>query len=141
MDLRFSKYAYDPGPIMRYLTSLVLFALLAVAPGQIQAQTAASDVTTELRTLVSEHETEAGADRAAIADFLDRDEVAQAARTGGIDLDRVRAAVPALGADDAEKVAERVQDVEQQLAGGDTFVISTTTIIIALLVVILIVVA
>ena len=126
---------------MRYLTSLVLFALLAVAPGQIQAQTAASDVTTELRTLVSEHETEAGADRAAIADFLDRDEVAQAASTGGIDLDRVRAAVPALGADDAGKVAERVQDVEQQLAGGDTFVISTTTIIIALLVVILIVVA
>jgi len=98
-------------------------------------------VETELRTLVSEHETDAGADRAAIADFLDRDEVSQAARTGGIDLERVRAAVPALGADDAEKVAERVQDVEQQLAGGDTFVISTTTIIIALLVVILIVVA
>ena len=126
---------------MRYLTSLVFFALLALAPGQIQAQTAASDVTTELRTLVSDHETEAGTDRAAIADFLDRDEVAQAASTGGIDLDRVRAAVPALGADDAGKVAERVQDVEQQLAGGDTFVISTTTIIIALLVVILIVVA
>jgi len=126
---------------MRTLTTFAFLALLLVLPGQLQAQQSTADAQAELRTLVSEDVSDASAERAAIADFLEREDVAEAARSGGIDLERVQAAVPALAEEDAQRVAERVEQVEDQLAGGDTFVISTTTIIIARLVVILIIVA
>lgn len=119
---------------------LVLALLLAPVTG-LQAQQAGDQtVEEELRALVSQG-SEARSDRAAVADFLERDDVERAAAEGGIDLDRLKDGVATLGADEAAGLADRVEDVEDQLAGGDTFVITSTTIIIALLVIILIVVA
>ena len=86
-------------------------------------------------------ESPAEADRATVLRFLDRDDVRTVAADNGIDVERVERAVEASDAGTAADLAERVRDAEDQLAGGDTFVISTTTIIIALLVIILIIVA
>lgn len=126
---------------MNRLTAiLALAATFAVAPG-LQAQEVQDDpVRQELHTLAAEGD-QAQADRAAVADFLDRSDVQRVAAERGIDLERLEAGVRTMSAGQAASLAERVQDAEQDLAGGDTFVISTTTIIIALLIIIIIIVA
>ncbi|HSG46630.1 MAG TPA: PA2779 family protein [Longimicrobiales bacterium] len=97
-------------------------------------------VSQELREMLT-HGNDARSDRAAIRDFLARDDVRRVAAERGIDLQRLESGVATLDAPEARTLADRVNDVEDQLAGGDTFVITSTTIIIVLLVIILIVVA
>lgn len=103
-------------------------------------QTPTSAVDQELQALVLEQTGDAAA-RGAVRAFLDREDVQAAAAEAGIEVDRLKQGVETLTADQASRLAERVQDVEQQLAGGDTLVISATAVIIALLVIILILVA
>lgn len=124
----------------RFTVLLALVALFSLG-GEVRAQEAGSqDVRQELRTLVAE-ESPADADRAEIADFLQREDVEQAAAERGIDLERVRAGVRTLDAGEAGTLAEKVRDVDAALAGGDTLVITTTTIIIILLILLIIAVA
>jgi hypothetical protein len=124
----------------RPILLLAILALLLPTAG-LRAQDARdADVRDELRALVTDGGA-AEADRRTVAEFLNRDAVERAAARGSIDLERLRDGVGTLGADEAQRLADRVRVVEDQLAGGDTFVITSTTVIIALLVIILIIVA
>lgn len=77
-------------------------------------------------------------DRGVIMDFLIRPEVSDAAAGVGIDLQEVGRGVMRMDAADAAVVADRVRDVEQQMA-ADTITITTTTLIIGLLVLIVLI--
>lgn len=68
---------------------------------------------------------------AAVADDHDLD----------LDLEKMKSGVRALDEQASADLAKRVQDVQDDLVGGDTFVITSSTIIIILLIIILIVVA
>lgn len=126
---------------MRRFTVLLALAALFSLGAEARAQEAGSqDVRQELRTLVAE-ESPADADRAEIADFLKREDVQQAAAEQGIDLEHLEAGVRTLDAGEAGTLAEKIQDVDAALAGGDTLVITTTTIVIILLILLIIAVA
>jgi len=82
------------------------------------------------------------ADRQAIHEALDRQQVREMAGRMGLDLARVNASVDTLNGQDLERVAAAARQTNASLVGGaSTLVISTTTIIIILLVVILLIVA
>lgn len=126
---------------MRQMTLLLAFVTALSFGSDLQAQQAQDqEVRQELRALVTQGD-EAEADRAAVAEFLERGDVERVAAQRGIDVDRLKDGVATLGSEEAGDLAERVREVQDQLAGGDTFVITSTTIIIALLVIILIIVA
>jgi hypothetical protein len=126
---------------MRRFAAVLAFATLVTLGTEARAQEAGDHpVEQELRGMVIDGDA-ATADRADIADFLEREDVQEAAAERGIDLERVKDGVRTLDAGEAASLAQRVQDVEERLAGGDTFVITSTTIIIILLVLILISVA
>ncbi len=124
----------------RFATALALtgtFLLVGQAQGQ---EVQDHQVREEVRSMVMEGST-AQADRAVVSDFLERSDVGRAASERGLDLERVKDGVQALSAKEASRLAQRVQEVDAYLAGGDTFVITSTTVIIILLVLILIAVA
>lgn len=121
----------------RFTVLLALIATFGLATG-VQAQQAQDrEVRQELRALVAEDDG-GEADRAVVAEFLERDDVKQVAAERGIDLERLDDAVRTLDAREAATLAQHVQNVKAQLAGGDTLVISATTVIIILLILILI---
>ena len=124
----------------RFAALLAVAALFALGAEAEAQQPGDEEVRDELRTMVTETG-HADADRAEIADFLEREDVREAAARRGIDLERVKAGVETLGAGQAGALAKRVQDAEAALAGGDTLVITSTTIIIILLVLLIIAVA
>lgn len=80
-------------------------------------------------------------DREAVLDFLERDDVAAVAEEHDLDLEKMKSSVQALDQEASGDVAKRVQDVQDDLVGGDTFVVTSSTIIIILLIIILIIVA
>lgn len=126
---------------MHRLTLLLAFVAMLVPSTEAQAQDAGDlDVRSELRALVTEAE-DAREHRTVVSDFLEREDVERVAEERGVDLERLKDGVATLGHGDASRLAERVQDVEDQLAGGDTLVITSTTIIIVLLVILIIAVA
>ena len=120
----------------RFTVALALIAAFGLATG-VEAQDADADVRAELQTMVAE-DGSGQADRAAVADFLEREDVQQVAAENGISMERLEGAVETLDGEQAATLAERVREVQAQLAGGDTLVISATTLIIVLLVLILI---
>lgn len=119
---------------------LAALALLLPATDVAAQQADEAQVRQELRTMVTQGD-EARSDRAAVHDFLQRDDVKSVAAERGIDLERLESGVATLDDGEARTLANRVNDVDSQLAGGDSFVITSTTIIIVLLVIILVVVA
>ena len=122
--------------MQRFTVALALIAAFGLATG-VEAQDADADVRAELQTMVAE-DGSTQADRAAVSDFLERDDVQQVAAENGIGMERLEGAVETLDGEQAATLAERVREVQAQLAGGDTLVISATTLIIVLLVLILI---
>lgn len=81
-------------------------------------------------------------DRREIGRLLRRPEVRDAARTAGLEVERVETAMGELTREELRDVGERARGMNDALdLNNDTVVISTTTIIIALLVLILILVA
>lgn len=122
--------------------ALSLFALLSIAPAVAAQDAGRQTVEQELRTMTA-GETTTERQRANLDAFLDRDDVIATAAERGIDLDGVRDGVATL--DDAavasltSRIAEAVGD--EDLVGGDTFVVTSSTVIIILLVIILIVVS
>lgn len=126
----------------------VAITLLALATGlggvSLHAQDSGEHVVDrgELETATAEATTPSEAQREAIRSVLERSEVEEVAEDHGVDLDRVKAAVAALGGEELRRVHAQAEKVDVALAGGDdTIVISATTVIIILLVLILIAVA
>lgn len=119
---------------------LILVAMFAMSTEAQAQQTHDQEVRDELRSLVTGAE-DARADRAALVDFLERKDVEHAAGEGGIDLERLKDGVGTLDNGDASRLAERVRDVEDQLAGGNTVVLTSSTVIIILLVLLIVAVA
>jgi hypothetical protein len=80
------------------------------------------------------------ADRQAIHELLQRNEVKSIADKAGLSVEKADAAVSTLQGDELHWLAGQARVVDQQFAGGaSTIVISTTTIIIILLIILLIV--
>lgn len=122
------------------LAAILSLGTEAQAQQTTTEQTHDQEVRDELRSLVTGAE-DARTDRAVVSDFLEREDVERAADDGGIDLERLKDGVGTLGNGDASRLAERVRDVENQLAGGNTIVLTSSTVIIILLVILVIAVA
>jgi hypothetical protein len=124
--------------MLRRILSTTL-ALLLVAPAAWAQQTHVINKTA-LDQAVQQRVSQDQADRAAIRNLLQREDVREIAAKAGLSLEVAEAAVGTLQGDDLRELASQAREVDQQLAGGaSTIVISTTTIIIILLIVILII--
>lgn len=124
------------GFVGTFLVAVMLTPSLASA--QAVAQSASSQ---SLSAVAAEHAAKTQADRQAILNVLERQEVRQVAGAAGLPLDKAAAAVATLQGDELAQVAAQAQQVNDALAGGQTITMSVWLIIIALLVIILIVVA
>ena len=123
--------------VARSSWSLAALALLAAAP--LAAQESPVVSTTELNAALSDRSAEEAADRAAVQATLARPEVADVARSMGVDIEDARTAAGSLSGVDLSRAVTASQNVEQALAGGQTFSISAIMLIVVLLVVILLV--
>ena len=79
------------------------------------------------------------AQRAAVARVLERAEVAAVAARMGVDLAAAQGAVAGLEGAPLTRAAGLAGQIEQALAGGQTFSINATTLIIILLLIIIVV--
>jgi hypothetical protein len=128
-------------PIERRTAIAVALGVALLIPGTLMGQDAsARSVEDELRSMVVE-DAPGDVGREAVLTFLDREDVAAVADEHDLDLDDIKAGVRALDVEASADLADRVQDVQGDLVGGDTFVITSSTVIIILLIIILIIVA
>jgi hypothetical protein len=130
--------------ILMFTSAAVLAGGLTVTAQQPPASPEAQVLTTPaaLDALAAEQVRADEANRQAVRDVLNRDEVREVASKAGLDIERARQAVSTLDGAELQEIADHARRVDASLAGGaSTLVISTTTIIIILLVVILLVVA
>jgi len=81
------------------------------------------------------------ADRDAIRGILQNPAVRDVAARAGLPIDKAESAVSTLQGDELRQAANQARQIDAQLAGGDTIVLSTTTIIIIILLIILLIVA
>lgn len=125
---------------MRKVRGIVVMFLLAVmlAPSLAYAQAPQANT---LSAVAADHAAKKQADRQAILDVLQRDEVTQVAKAAGLSVEKARAAVATLDGKELAQVSAQAQQVNDALAGGQTITLSVWLIIIALLIIILIVVA
>lgn len=79
---------------MRFTVLLALAATFTLAPALTAQEASDTDVRSELRTLVTE--ADGSADRAALLDVLDREDVQAVAAERGLNVDRVKAGAVAL---------------------------------------------
>jgi len=128
---------------MRKVRATVVMILLAViaAPSLAFAGQAPAQGSQSLATVAAEHAAKKQADRQAILNVLQRDEVVKVAKQAGLPLDKAAAAVATLEGQELAQVAAQAQQVNDSLAGGQTITLSVWLIIIALLIIILVVVA
>lgn len=117
-----------------------LTAVSLAAPRAVAAQEAHAATPEELEALVVRRTEAVDADREALRAVLQRPEVRRVARTAGLDIRRAESAVAVLDAEEVERLAPTVRQVEEALAGGANVVIPITTLIIALLILIIILV-
>lgn len=128
---------------MRRAAVTILFALFVFVPARaVQAQEIHAVTGAEMDAMVSERAAAADADREAIRALLRHPEVRAAAGSAGLDIQRAESAVDVLDADQVERLAPTVRQLDGALAGGrELIVITTTTLIIGLLILIIILVA
>ena len=81
------------------------------------------------------------ADRDAILSLLQRAEVRDIAAKAGLSLDKAPAAISTMHGTELAQAAAQARQVQNDLAGGASVLVSTTTIIIILLLVLLIILA
>lgn len=123
-------------------TMAALAALLTFAP-PVAAQSAPAEAATdELRAIAAEAPP-TDADRRVIERFLEREDVADAARDRDVDLHELQEKARTLDHAAAADIAERIRESgsDQDPVGGDAVVISSSAIVIALLILILVNVA
>ena len=128
---------------MRHVRQLLVFTLIVLTTVS-SAFAADQHVVSpqQLAAAVNGKVAQEDADRAAIREALTRPQVRDAAKSIGVDVDKISARADTLSGPDLVKAADAARQVNHDLVGGaSTVVISTTTIIIILLLVILLVVA
>jgi len=92
----------------------------------------------EIQDRIDQQIGQADADRQAIQNMLQREDVRQAAGAAGLDLERASAAATVLSGPTLATLAAQARTVNAELAGGDEkIIISATALIIILLIVIL----
>ncbi|MEX2273194.1 MAG: PA2779 family protein [Vicinamibacterales bacterium] len=128
---------------MRKVRGTVVMILLAVmlAPSLTSAQSGQTAGSQSLTAIAAEHAAKKQADRQAILNVLQRDDVRKVAKEAGLPIDRAAAAVGTLDGAELAQVAAQAQQVTDALAGGQTITLSVWLIIIALLIIILVIVA
>ena len=128
---------------MRTFVSLltVLLCVITVAP-RVAAQTSHAAPQSALDAALQEHAATADADRQAVQQLLQREEIKGVAGQAGIDLKKAQDAVATMSAADLARVAAQAAQVNEALAGGQSRItISTTFLIIALLLLIVLILA
>lgn len=127
--------------IMRFALTgalMMLVGTISVAPTNADPGTVVTD--TELDQAMAGRADKEAASREAMLSWLDRDDVGKAAAQAGLDLERVKASVSVLSADELREVEAQARIAGPSLSGGDDkIVIGTTALIIILLVVIILV--
>ena len=119
----------------------VLLCLVSVAP-RVSAQTSHAAPQSAIDAALQQHTAATDADREAVRQLLERDEIKAVAGNAGLDLKKAQAAVATMNPADLARVAAQASQVQQALSGGQSrIVISTTFLIIALLVLVLLIVA
>lgn len=124
--------------------SVLTLLLSLFVVGSVEAQDAQGHTVTdaELRSAVTSKVEKEGADRALLKRVLSTEQVRSVGEDAGLDVERARSAVGLLDGAALGRVAALAQDVDDQLAGGQsTVTITTTTIILVLLILILLIVA
>ena len=122
--------------VARSSWSLAALALLTAAPLAAQSPVVTE---AELNAALSDRSAEVAADRAAVQATLARPEVADVASSIGVDIEDARTAAGSLTGAELARAVAASQNVEQALAGGQTFSISAITLIVVLLIVILVI--
>ena len=124
------------GTVVMILLAVMLAPSLAFGQAAPPPQAATSQT---LSSVAADHAAKKQADRQAILNVLQRDEVRKVARDAGLPIDKAAAAVATLDGAELAQVAAQAQQVNDALAGGQAITISVWLIIIALLIIILIV--
>jgi hypothetical protein len=120
---------------------MVLLCSLAVVPGA-SAQASHAAPPSAIDAALQQHVAASDADRQAVLQLLERDEIKAVAGSAGIDLKKAIDGVATMNATDLAQVAAQARQVEQSLAGGQSRItISTTLLIIALLLLIVLILA
>ena len=130
-----------PAPIARSSRAhawLLPLALLAASPAAAQQSPVVSAA--ELDAALSDQAAAVAADRAAVQATLARPQVAEVARSVGVDIEEGRPAASSLSGEALASAVTASRRVEQALAGGQMISINATTLIIVLLLVILLVI-
>lgn len=125
---------------MRKVRGMLVMSLVAVmlAPSLAYAQAPQANT---LSAVAADHAAKKQADRQAVLDVLQREDVRKIAGQAGLSLAKAEAAVGTLDAKELAQVAEQARQVNDALAGGQTITLSVWLIIIALLILILVLVA
>ncbi|MGH7571307.1 MAG: hypothetical protein ACREMK_05630 [Gemmatimonadota bacterium] len=119
----------------------ITLALLAGGTGTALAQQIRSDAEGSSSTLLAQADPQA-ADRQALRDFLNRQDVQQVARTAGVDLSDAERGLVALEGERLSRAADQARAIDRDLGSAQGEIrLSATVIIIILLLIIIIVVA
>ena len=123
-------------PLKKTLALILCYAILAV-PARAQQIVPSGAIDAAL----AQQAVDAAAKRQAIATALRQPDVVRVANSLGVDLARANASVATLAGADLDRIATQAQQVNDQIAGGQTVRLNLLWVIIGLLIVILIVVA
>jgi hypothetical protein len=122
------------------VAGILLMVVVTITPVSALADPGTVVTATELDQAMAARSDADAASREAILNWLDRDEVSNAASQAGLDLARVGAAVSTFSGDELREFEAQARLADQSLSGGDEkVVIGSTALIIILLVVIIIV--
>ena len=120
---------------------MVLLGIVTAAPRAL-AQTSHAAAPAAIDAALQQHVAASDADRQAVLQLLEREEIKSVAGSAGIDLKRAVDAVATMNASELAQVAAQARQVEQSLAGGQSRItISTTLLIIGLLLLIVLILA
>jgi hypothetical protein len=120
---------------------MVLLCSVAMAP-RAGAQTSHAATPSAIDAALQQHVAASDADRQAVLQLLEREEIRAVAGSAGVNLKTAVDAVATMNAADLAQVAAQARQVEQALAGGQSRItISTTLLIIGLLLLIVLILA
>jgi hypothetical protein len=130
-----------PMPTARSFLSLALvFVVVLSCPALADQQHIVPPA--QVAAAVADRVAQQDADRASVADALERPAVREAAAHMGVDLSTIDAKIATLEGPDLARAADAARQVNDDLVGGASSVtIGTTTLIIILLLIILLIVA
>ncbi len=127
-------------PVLLSLSFLAAAGLGAIHPAPARADDSVVG-DRDLQQAVDGKVASQDADRAALRELLNRQDVRSAAEGAGLDVNRALDAVNTLSGDELSTLGQQAQTLNEQLAGGDRVVITTTVLTLVLVLVLILLLA